>query len=95
MGNPIREEKKVDERKCAINISVERMIEKMTLVINTSYHMRNEQLIWDCMSTEEKRNFTNWFCFTNTENDLCYYYSLFCEGNDTDRQILSQTLRIW
>ena len=32
MGNPIREEKKVDERKCAINISVERMIEKMNLV---------------------------------------------------------------
>jgi hypothetical protein len=66
MGNPIREEKKIDERKYAIIISNEKMMEKVNLVVNTTYPMCNERLIWDCMCTEEKRNFINWFCFTHT-----------------------------
>jgi hypothetical protein len=95
MGNPIQDEKKIDERKYAIIISNEQMMEKINLVINTEYHMRNEQLIWDCMSIEEKRNFINWFCFTHSINDLCYYFAIFYEGKDTDNQKLSQCLRYW
>ena len=91
MGNPVRENK----NNHLFAISLEDMKDKMSYVVHQTYRYCEEADIWNNLSEEEAKHFIHWFCLNQRIVDLCYYYAIFYEGNDTDNKTLGTALLNW
>jgi hypothetical protein len=91
MGNPVR----VNKNNHLFAILLEDMKDKMSYVVHQTYRHSEEANIWNNLSEDETKYFINWFCLNQRTVDLCYYYAVFYEGNDTDNKTLSTALLNW